>query len=130
VSSDTEAAIERRIAQIKTELTQLGRLRPGYLSQQYNVCGTPACRCKAEPPEKHGPYYQISYSWQGKSSSEFVRRENLIAVQQQLRNYARLRILVDEWIGLGLAAAKLERQREISRSKPRPKTRIRRKSGA
>jgi hypothetical protein len=33
-------------------------------------------------------------------------------VQQQLRNYERLRALVDEWIGLGLAAAKLERQRD------------------
>jgi hypothetical protein len=33
-------------------------------------------------------------------------------MQQQLRNYERLRALVDEWIGLGLAAAKLERQRD------------------
>src|SRR5216683_2690299 len=91
VMSDAEAAIGRRIAQIKTELAQLGPVRPGHLSQQYNVCGTPGCRCKAAPPEKHGPYYQISYTWQGKSSSQFVRRENLTAVQQQLRNYERLR---------------------------------------
>lgn len=128
--SDAEAAIGRRIAQIKTELAQLGPLRPGHLSQQYNVCGTPGCRCKAEPPEKHGPYYQISYTWQGKSSSQFVRRENLTAVQQQLRNYQRLRALLDEWIGLGLAAAKLERQRDDRWPKARRKTRIRRKTSA
>ncbi len=126
--SDAEATIQRRIAQIKTELAALGRLRPGHRSQQYNVCGTPGCRCKAEPPRKHGPYYQISYTWQGKGSSEFVRRENLTEVQQQLRNYVRLRALVDEWIGLGLAAAKLERQRAAAWSKPRRKTRIRRKT--
>lgn len=108
--SDAETAMGRRIAQIKAELARLGPLRPGHLSQQYNVCGTPGCRCKAQPPEKHGPYYQISYTWQGKSSSEFVRRENLTAVQQQLRNYERLRALVDEWISLGLATAKLHRQ--------------------
>jgi hypothetical protein len=125
-----EAAMGRRIAQIKTELAQLGPLRPGHLSQQYNVCGTPGCRCKAETPEKHGPYYQISYTWQGKSSSQFVRRENLPAVQQQLRNYERLRALVDEWIGLGLAAAKLERQRDDTQSKARRKTRIRPKTTA
>jgi hypothetical protein len=126
--SDAEAAIGRRIAQIKTELAQLGPVRPGHLSQQYNVCGTPGCRCKAAPPEKHGPYYQISYTWQGKSSSQFVRRENLTAVQQQLRNYERLRALVNEWIGLGLAAAKLERQREQTWPKTRRKTRIRSKT--
>jgi hypothetical protein len=126
--SDAEAAIGRRIAQIKTELAHLGSLRPGHLSQQYNVCGTPGCRCKAEPPEKHGPYYQISYTWQGKSSSQFVRRENLTAVQQQLRNYEHLRALVNEWIGLGLAAAKLERQRDQTWPKTRRKTRIRPKT--
>jgi hypothetical protein len=38
--------MERRIAQIKTELAQLGPLRPGHLSQQYNVGSTPGCRCK------------------------------------------------------------------------------------
>jgi hypothetical protein len=86
VMPDAETTIERRIAQIKGELTQTGRLRLGHLSQQYNVCGNPRCRCKAEPPEKQGPYCQISYTWQGESSSEFVRRENLSAVQQQLRN--------------------------------------------
>lgn len=128
--ADAEAALGRRIAQIKTELAQLGPLRPGHLSQQYNVCGTPGCRCKAEPPEKHGPYYQISYTWQGKSSSQFVRRENLTAVQQQLRNYGRLRALVEEWIGLGLAAAKPERQPHHPRSKARRKTRIRPKTNA
>ena len=126
--SDSEAAIERRITQIKRELAQLGPLRPGHLSQQYNVCGNPGCRCKAQPPEKHGPYYQISYTWQGKSSSQFVRRDNLTAVQQQLRNYERLRALVDEWVGLGLAAAKLEGQRGSPGSKPRRKIRIHPKS--
>jgi hypothetical protein len=126
--SDAEAAIERRITQIKHELAQLGPLRPGHLSQQYNVCGNPGCRCKAQPPEKHGPYYQISYTWQKKSSSQFVRRDNLAAVQQQLRNYERLRALVDEWVGLGLAAAKLEGQRRSAGSKPRRKIQIRPKS--
>ncbi len=98
---NSAAAIQRRIEQIKAELAQLGPLRPGYLSQQYNVCGTPSCHCKADPPRKHGPYYQLSYTWQRKSHSEFVRLENLATVRQQLTNYQRLRTLVDEWIALG-----------------------------
>ncbi len=85
----------------------------------------PRRRGKAAPPRQHGPYYQISYTWQGTSSSEFVRLENLPAVQQQLRNYGRWRALVDESISLGLAAAQLPRQCAASRSKPQRKTRIR-----
>jgi hypothetical protein len=121
---NSPAAIQRRIEQIKAELAQLGPLRPGHLSQQYNVCGTPGCRCKDDPPRKHGPYYQLSYTWQRKSHSEFVRLENLAAVRQQLTNYQRLRTLVDEWIALGLNAAQLQRHSDPSVSKPKPKTRI------
>ena len=121
---NSQAAIQRRIEQIKTELAQLGPLRPGHLSQQYNVCGTPGCRCKADPPRKHGPYYQLSYTWQSRSHSEFVRLENLAAIRQQLANYERLRALVDEWIGLGLNAAQLQRHSDSASSKPSPKTRI------
>jgi hypothetical protein len=121
---NSQAAIQRRIEQIKAELAQLGPLRPGHLSQQYNVCGTPGCRCKADPPRKHGPYYQLSYTWQRRSHSEFVRLENLAAVRQQLTNYERLRALVDEWIALGLKTAQLRRQSDSPLSKSRPKTRV------
>ncbi len=106
----SEAAILRRIEEIKAELVKLGPLRPGHLSQQYNVCGTPGCRCKADPPRKHGPYYQLSYTWRGKSRTEFVRPENLPAIRQQLSNYERLRELLNEWITLGINTAQLQRQ--------------------
>ena len=93
-------SLERQIEKIKRELAQVGELRPGTLSEQYNVCGTPGCRCKASPPEKHGPYYQLSYTRKGKSRTRFVRRENLPEVKKRMRNYARLRSLVDRWIDL------------------------------
>ncbi len=49
-------ALEAEIAEIKRQLAAIGDLRPGTLSEQYNVCGNPKCRCKADPPRKHGPY--------------------------------------------------------------------------
>lgn len=106
--------LERRIARIKTQLAQLGDLRFGSLSEQYNVCGRAGCRCKASPPVKHGPYHQLSYTRKGKSSTRFVRRENLKAVQQQMRNYEKLRKLVDQWVELSseLSNLKIDQQRE------------------
>ena len=112
----TAREIEQRIAAIKRELGALGPLRPGSLSRQYNVCGNPTCRCKADPPQRHGPYSQLSYTHQRKSSSEFVRAEDLAEVEIQLHNYERLRTLVDEWIGLGLQRARLLRE---ARKRPR-----------
>ncbi|MGH7419407.1 MAG: DUF6788 family protein, partial [Candidatus Rokuibacteriota bacterium] len=42
-------ALDAKIARIKAALAALGDLRPGTLSQQYNVCGKPVCCCKARP---------------------------------------------------------------------------------
>lgn len=92
--------LERQIAKIKGELMALGDLRIGSLSRQYNVCSTPGCRCKASPPQKHGPYHQISFTRKGKSGTNNVRKDSLPTVQRQLRNYAKLRKLVDRWIEL------------------------------
>jgi hypothetical protein len=95
-----EKLLLRQIERVKGQLAALGDLRPGSLSTQYNVCGTPGCRCKATPPEKHGPYYQVSFTRKGKSSSKFVRKEDLNTVRRELKNYEVMKTLVDRWIDL------------------------------
>jgi hypothetical protein len=113
----TEAELSRRIEQVKTKLVKLGDLRPGTLSEQYNTCRTPGCRCKADPPQKHGPYHQLSYTRNGRHRTENVRPDDLVAVQAQLANYAKLRDLIDQWID---AAIELDRvRRRQKRSAPR-----------
>ena len=113
----SQESLEKRIQKIKHQISELGDLRPGALSQQYNICGSPNCRCKATPPIKHGPYYQISFTRHGKSSSQFVREEDLDEVQQQLENYRCLRQLVDEWITLSaqLSSLRLREKRSATR---------------
>src|SRR6516165_8873554 len=115
-------SLEKRIQKIKQEIGEVGDLRPGTLSQQYNVCGSPGCQCKASPPIKHGPYYQISFTRHGKSSSQFVREEDLKEVQRQLDNYRRLRELVDEWISLSaqLSALRLREKPRLNRTTKSP----------
>ncbi len=117
------ASLEAQIAKLKQAIIRLGDLRPGKLSQQYNVCGKADCRCKADPPQKHGPYYQLSFTRNGKSSTQFVRKEDLVVVRQQLKNYQRLRELIDRWITLGtklsrLRLQQLERSRGVSPRRP------------
>lgn len=107
-----EAALERQIEKVKRDLVALGDLRPGSLSTQYNVCGTPGCRCKATPPEKHGPYYQVSYTRKGKSGSKFVKQKDLPAVRQQLENYARMKLLMERWIELAMELSTLRLTKE------------------
>jgi hypothetical protein len=88
-------------------LAGLGDLRPGSLSTQYNVCGSPNCKCKADPPQKHGPYYQVSFTRKGKGSTKFVKEENLTIIREQLKNYERMKELVDRWIELSMELSNL-----------------------
>lgn len=105
----SEADIARRIERIKAALAGLGDLRPGTISQQYNTCGTPNCRCKADPPRKHGPYYQLSYTRHGRSRTESIRPEHLVQVRSQTRNYHRLQALIDQWIEASIELDRLRR---------------------
>ena len=106
-------SIRKRIQQIKEELLELGDMRPGSLSKQFNTCGNASCRCKdPENPQRHGPYYQLSYTRKGKSKTEFVRKDRLEEVQTQLETYIRFKSLTDEWIDLSIEIAQLERAKK------------------
>ena len=109
-----EATLERQIEKVKRDLAALGDLRPGSLSTQYNVCGSPGCRCKATPPIKHGPYYQVSYTRKGKSNSKFVKKEDLPAVRKQLKNYECMKLLTEHWIDLATELSTLRLIKESS----------------
>ena len=105
-ASTTVQNLEARIQQIKTALAALGEMRPGSLSKQYNVCGKPGCRCKdPEHPQRHGPYYQLSWVHRGKSTTQFIRRPLLPQVRAQIATYNRFRKLTDEWVNLALRLA-------------------------
>src|SRR5947209_13476492 len=66
--------LQAQIEKVKAELLKLGPMRPGSLSQQYSACQKPGCKC-VDPahPQKHGPFYQLSYTHLGKSTTQFVR---------------------------------------------------------
>lgn len=98
--------LEQRIQQIKAELVTLGEMRPGSLSKQYNVCGKPNCRCKdPQNPQRHGPYYQLSWVHQGKSTTQFIRPPLLPQVRAQIATYNKFRKLTDQWVRLALRLA-------------------------
>jgi hypothetical protein len=113
-------ALSGQIAAVKRELAKLEELRPGSLSRQYTVCGSAGCRCKATPPQKHGPYYHLSYTRKGKGGTRLIKRADLPAIRIALANYARLRNLVDRWIDLATELSDLKlRLRAATPSSPK-----------
>ena len=107
----SEKELMRRIERVKSEMAKLGDLRPGKVSVQYNTCGTPNCRCKADPPQRHGPYYQLNYTRGGRSRTETVQREHLAGVEAQTRNYQKLQGLLERWMDAAIELDRLRRSR-------------------
>ena len=90
---------DHQIQRIQTQLTQLGPLRPGTLSRQYR-----------QPARQQGAYYQLSYTYQMKSHTEYVPRDQVAAVGQEIAVYRRYKQLTARWIDLALQRSRLRRQ--------------------
>ena len=117
--------MEKRVEKIKSALRKVGAMRPGSLNQQRTVCGRPGCRCQdPKNPQKHGPYYQLSYVHQGKSTTRFIQKPLVPMVARQLKNFKTFKTLTTEWVNLSLAIAKqklaLDRQKLKAPQKYKP----------
>lgn len=89
--------IEKRIERIKAELSKIGPMRPGSLTQQYK-----------DPVNQTGAYYQISYTLNMKSKTEYVRKNCVSDVKRQIKNYNRYKELNAEWVQLSIEHSKLD----------------------
>jgi hypothetical protein len=82
------------IRQRLIDLLNEGPLLPGSIRKQWNVCGMPGCRCKdSDDPRKHGPYFQLSFTLAGKSSSMFVKEEEFEHIMVVTQRYRRFKAL-------------------------------------
>ena len=98
---------EIKIKRVQEKLLNLGPMLPGSLSEQWNVCGKKVCRCKSKvKPKKHGPYYQLSYTANKKSSSLFVKTVDLKEVKRRISNYQKFKVLNTELLSLWVQEAR------------------------
>ncbi len=93
--------MEEKPEEIRQRLIDLlneGPLLPGSIKKQWNVCGMPGCRCKdPDNPRKHGPYFQLSFTLAGKSTSMFVKEEeceHMMVATQRYRQFKALSLLL------------------------------------
>jgi hypothetical protein len=91
------AEIQRRIAAIKAELAAIQEMRPGSLTRQYK-----------DPKSQRGAYYQLSYTREMKSRTEYIPRERVRDVRRQIASYKRFKALTTKWIALSIEQCRLK----------------------
>ncbi len=89
--------IRKRIDRIKAELAAIDEMRPGSLTRQYK-----------DPQNQSGAYYQLSYTREMKSRTDYIARECLRDVRRQIGNYKRFKALSAQWIALSIEHSRLK----------------------
>jgi hypothetical protein len=89
---------QSRAHEILAELAEISYALPGSIVVRSTTCGKTTCRCKADPPELHGPYL----SWIRKTGGKPTTRKLTPEQEQRYRpwfdNNRRLQDLVAELV--------------------------------
>jgi hypothetical protein len=97
----TDQPAEQGLTKLLDELAGLGFCLPGSISTRRMRCGNPRCRCKADPPQLHGPYTYwtrtvAGRTVAGRTVAQLLSAEQLKHYQPWIENDRRLRQLVKE----------------------------------
>lgn len=100
---DDESAAElARLAAAIGEVAGRGPAVPGTLVHRLTRCGRPGCRCGADPPQLHGPYWSWTRKVAGKTRTRYLSEELAGDYRPAFDNAKDLRTLVAELEALSL----------------------------
>jgi hypothetical protein len=96
---------DRQHQKLLAEITKLGFVLPGTLSQRHTRCSSPGCRCHADPPQLHGPYPTWTRKIAGKTITRQLTKEQAERYAPWFENARKLRTLINQLETLSLQAA-------------------------
>lgn len=101
------AGYERRYRELAAQLADVGYIAAGSLAQRYNRCGKPSCRCHADPPQMHGPYWQWTAKVNGKTVNRRLTSTEAELYQEWIDNDRQLRDIITKMREVATAATEL-----------------------
>ncbi len=87
---------------ISRELAGLGLVLPGTVLHRQARCGKPSCRCHADPPHPHPPFWSWTRKVDGKTITHRLTEAQLRDYQPWFDNARRLRQLTIQLEDLSL----------------------------
>jgi hypothetical protein len=94
----------REIAAELAKIARTGMVLPGSITERRTRCGHPGCRCHADPPRLHGPYWQWTRKVTAKTVGRWLSADQHHDYRTWISNDRRLRELLSQLEALGIAA--------------------------
>jgi hypothetical protein len=120
LDKETRAEVSR-LATEMAGVARAGPALPGTLTQRHTRCGRAGCRCGADPPQLHGPYWSWTRKVDNKTVTRYLSDQEVDDYGEFFENAKRLRALVAELEALGLSVIPDDRHPNKPNTKPRPR---------
>jgi hypothetical protein len=100
-------ALDAKRQRLAAQLASTDLISSGSVVQRFMPCGKPNCRCHADPPQLHGPYWQWTTAVGGKTVTRRLSERQAHLYQQWIANRRRLQGLVAEMEKVSRQAAEI-----------------------
>ncbi len=104
----------RRHRELAAQIAEIGIVAAGSLTRRYTRCTSAGCRCNADPPIPHGPYWQWTAKVNGKTVTKRLTDPEAQLYQEWIGNDRRIRALLDQILNVDAKAAALMLKEAVS----------------
>ncbi len=99
--------LQRRQRELARQILDLGFIQPGSVVLRHTYCQTPGCRCQADPPQLHGPYWQWTRYDAGRTITRRLTARQAALYQEWIANRRRLTEIIAQMEKISQQAAEL-----------------------
>lgn len=99
-----QKAEARQIAKELAAIARSGQILPGTINSRHTHCGRPGCKCMADPPQPHGPYWLWTRKVAAKTVGRWLSADQADDYTHWIANHRRVRELTARLDAIGIAA--------------------------
>jgi hypothetical protein len=99
-----QRAEARTIAKELATIANSAKVLPGSLTSRQTRCGRPGCKCTADPPRPHGPYWQWTRKVAARTVCRWLSDDQAADYGPWVANDRRLHELVARLEAIGVTA--------------------------
>ncbi len=92
---------------LAAQIAQIGIIAAGSVTRRFTRCTSVGCRCNADPPTPHGPYWQWTAKVNGKTVTKRLTAQEAALYREWIGNDRRIRALLDQIRKVDAKAAEL-----------------------
>lgn len=92
-TSQRLATLRSRYRALAAQVADVGYIAAGSITHRYTRCSNLNCRCRADPPRMHGPYWQWTAKVDGKTVTRRLSQSEAELYQEWIDNDRQLRAI-------------------------------------